>query len=193
MMQLLRKMTDSATDSPVVCLYWKDYLDDQWQAACRRLGLRTVTAGRPDNWPHFGSRRTFLERLHAIISGSSEVIVNDFVTAMVYAADLRKPVKTVDSLASVTVTKAAYITWQDYQGELGRLRDEVFTWWNSLSGIDHAYEVAQVELGAKMLLSPEKLRERLGWLAASDGFRRRYDATLNVVGARLSRRRLHKS
>lgn len=96
---LLRKMqryrSMHARDNLVVCLFWGDYLSQEWIRVAKKLDFKIVTAGISQTIPHWSlvkERTNFLYRLKSLIKTADLCLFEGFTSAIFYSIDVGVPI-----------------------------------------------------------------------------------------------------
>ena len=154
----LEAEVEGAFESVTVCMYWLEYDDPDLRAIFERRGWAVVTNGHRDDNPRFLYRQRELIERHALVTS------NRVCTAAFYALASKRPFVLWGPSMGLSGTDdpdgALFDAWQrsEFPSLVTPLRPQP-----PLTEDDPRHQLGLLELGANHRLSPERLRELLGW------------------------------
>ncbi len=148
----------------VICLYWIDFLDKNWQEAARAEDVEIVCAGidlTDPKWSLSPARTEFYKNLHSILSLAEFCIFEGFTSAIFYAASLDIPfgIFVSDFEAKRIVARSS-----DFSPPSMWLKKHARKNLNNFHTGSEFKNLAMDLLGFENLLSKDQLQSSLEWV-----------------------------
>jgi len=151
-------------DKLVICLYWVEFLDQNWHNAAELEGVKLTCVGigaTDPLWSKSPSRLDFYKNLHSILVNATYCIFEGFTSALFYASSLRIPF----GIFSTDFEKRKIAAYSQFSQERTWLLANAGSHIDEIATEQNFTEKSLSLLGIDQLQSPEELKSILKWHA----------------------------